>query len=299
MAREAGGRKWRVQDSQLQHQLCQPCYGRPGDHPGQDSAGGAASVEVLSDLKRLPGHGPLLLLHLCWGAAVKESQRQHVPPAPAQPPVQPASMTSVEDHQETWARSHLIRRRWSTTRCPYLTLRAHGKWVTITHRHLPRSHGNPPIGQDSQHLVLGVSLRSSPSPASEDPDEQRNVPKPTEVPKQIILQLQPVWVTLGKPFTIECRVPAVKPLESLTLTLFRGKETLHSQTFSGRATDPQEARVTVNSTASKEDGLLNFSCQAELDLRSRGGGILRNISENKVLQVYDATLEEDTTCPSS
>ncbi|XP_048654111.1 intercellular adhesion molecule 2 isoform X2 [Marmota marmota marmota] len=109
-----------------------------------------------------------------------------------------------------------------------------------------------------------------------------------QFPKQIILQLQPVWVTLGKPFTIECRVSAVKPLESLTLTLLRGKETLHSQTFSGGATDPQEARVTFNSTASKEDGLLNFSCQAELDLRSRGGDILRNISENKVLQVYDA-----------
>ncbi|XP_027802019.2 intercellular adhesion molecule 2 isoform X3 [Marmota flaviventris] len=109
-----------------------------------------------------------------------------------------------------------------------------------------------------------------------------------QFPKQIILQLQPVWVTLGKPFTIECRVSAVKPLESLTLTLLRGKETLHSQTFNGGATDPQEARVTFNSTASKEDGLLNFSCQAELDLRSRGGDILRNISENKVLQVYDA-----------
>ncbi|VTJ89128.1 Hypothetical predicted protein [Marmota monax] len=108
-----------------------------------------------------------------------------------------------------------------------------------------------------------------------------------QFPKQIILQLQPVWVTLGKPFTIECRVSAVKPLESLTLTLLRGKETLHSQTFSGGATDPQEARVTFNSTASKEDGLLNFSCQAELDLRSRGGDILRNISENKVLQVYE------------
>ncbi|XP_027802018.2 intercellular adhesion molecule 2 isoform X2 [Marmota flaviventris] len=108
-----------------------------------------------------------------------------------------------------------------------------------------------------------------------------------QFPKQIILQLQPVWVTLGKPFTIECRVSAVKPLESLTLTLLRGKETLHSQTFNGGATDPQEARVTFNSTASKEDGLLNFSCQAELDLRSRGGDILRNISENKVLQVYE------------
>nr|XP_027802015.1 intercellular adhesion molecule 2 isoform X1 [Marmota flaviventris]XP_027802017.1 intercellular adhesion molecule 2 isoform X1 [Marmota flaviventris] len=108
-----------------------------------------------------------------------------------------------------------------------------------------------------------------------------------QFPQQIILQLQPVWVTLGKPFTIECRVSAVKPLESLTLTLLRGKETLHSQTFNGGATDPQEARVTFNSTASKEDGLLNFSCQAELDLRSRGGDILRNISENKVLQVYE------------
>uniref|UniRef100_A0A8D2AGA7 Intercellular adhesion molecule 2 n=1 Tax=Sciurus vulgaris TaxID=55149 RepID=A0A8D2AGA7_SCIVU len=115
-----------------------------------------------------------------------------------------------------------------------------------------------------------------------------------QLPKQVTLKLQPMWVTLGKPFTIECRVPTVEPIESLTLTLLRGKETLHSQTFTGGAPAPQEARVALNSTANKEDGLLNFSCQAELDLRARGGSVFRSISENQVLEVYEPTLNNQT-----
>nr|NP_001346895.1 intercellular adhesion molecule 2 precursor [Cercocebus atys]APX64484.1 intercellular adhesion molecule 2 [Cercocebus atys] len=50
-------------------------------------------------------------------------------------------------------------------------------------------------------------------------------------PRQVFLTLQPTWVAVGKSFTIECRVPAVEPLDSLTLSLLRGSETLHSQTF--------------------------------------------------------------------
>lgn len=108
-----------------------------------------------------------------------------------------------------------------------------------------------------------------------------------QLPEQVTLKLKPTWVTLGNPFTIECRVPAVEPIESLTLTLLHGNKTLHSQTFSGGAPVPQEATVTFNRTANKEDGRLNFSCQAELDLRSRGGDILRSISENQVIEVYE------------
>ncbi|XP_037665681.1 intercellular adhesion molecule 2 [Choloepus didactylus] len=106
-------------------------------------------------------------------------------------------------------------------------------------------------------------------------------------PKQVILKLQPAWVAVGKSFTIECRAPAVAPLENLTLTLLRGKETLHYKTF-GRATPaPREATATLSATARKEDGHSNFSCQAELDLRSRGGGIVRSASEPQVLEVYE------------
>lgn len=75
---------------------------------------------------------------------------------------------------------------------------------------------------------------------------------------------------------------AVKPLESLTLTLLRGRETLQNQTFEGTEL---EATVRFNSTALTKDDL-NFSCQAELDLRPHGGYIIRSISESQILEVF-------------
>ncbi|XP_008147644.2 intercellular adhesion molecule 2 isoform X2 [Eptesicus fuscus] len=106
-------------------------------------------------------------------------------------------------------------------------------------------------------------------------------------PEQVLLKLQPTWVTVGNAFTIECSVPAVAPLENLTLTLLRGQEPLHMHTFVGATAAPQEARITHNSTAHKEDGRHNFSCRAELDLRPRGGGLIRRTSEPQVLEIHE------------
>ncbi|XP_075418190.1 intercellular adhesion molecule 2 [Tenrec ecaudatus] len=106
-------------------------------------------------------------------------------------------------------------------------------------------------------------------------------------PKLVMLKLQPTWVAMGRPFTMECRVPAVAPLESLTLTLLRGREPLHNQTFSRATSAPQEATATLSITAGREDDQHNFSCQAELDLRAQGGGVFRSFSEPQVLQVYE------------
>lgn len=106
-------------------------------------------------------------------------------------------------------------------------------------------------------------------------------------PEQVLLKLEPTWVTVGKAFTMECRVPAVAPLENLSLTLLRGQEPLHVKTFVGAAAAPQEASVTHNSTAHKEDGRHNFSCRAELDLRPRGGGVIRRTSEPQLLEIHE------------
>ncbi|XP_048222776.1 intercellular adhesion molecule 2 isoform X2 [Perognathus longimembris pacificus] len=106
-------------------------------------------------------------------------------------------------------------------------------------------------------------------------------------PTQVTLKLTPSRVVVGKPFTIECRAPAVKPLQSLTLTLLHGKEVLQNQTFGGAVPTSQEAATTFNSTAQREDGLLNFSCRAELDLRSLGGSLFHSISEPQTLEVYE------------
>uniref|UniRef100_A0A2R9BBW2 Intercellular adhesion molecule 2 n=1 Tax=Pan paniscus TaxID=9597 RepID=A0A2R9BBW2_PANPA len=106
-------------------------------------------------------------------------------------------------------------------------------------------------------------------------------------PRQVILTLQPTLVAVGKSFTIECRVPTVEPLDSLTLFLFRGNETLHYETFGKAAPALQEATVTFNSTADRDDGHRNFSCLAVLDLMSRGGNIFHKHSAPKMLEIYE------------
>lgn len=107
-----------------------------------------------------------------------------------------------------------------------------------------------------------------------------------EPPAQVTLKLQPPRVFMGEAFSIECKVPSVKPLESLTLSLLCGRETLKNQTFGGGETVPEEVIAIFNSTALKKDGL-NFSCQAELDLRPHGGSLYRRISEYQSLEVYE------------
>ena len=89
----------------------------------------------------------------------------------------------------------------------------------------------------------------------------------------------------GTLFTIECRVPAVAPLEGLTVTLLRGTEILYNHTFVGTAPSPQDALVSHNTTAHREDGHHNFSCEAQMDLRSRGGGLVHRVSDPQRLEV--------------
>lgn len=112
-------------------------------------------------------------------------------------------------------------------------------------------------------------------------------------PTQVTLKLQPPRVLMGEAFTIECKTSVVKPLESLTLTLFHGTEVLQNQTFGGAAPTPQEPTITFNSTALKKDGL-NFSCQAELDLRPHGGNITRRVSQPQILVVYELMQDNQT-----
>ncbi|XP_074199580.1 intercellular adhesion molecule 2 isoform X4 [Camelus bactrianus] len=105
-------------------------------------------------------------------------------------------------------------------------------------------------------------------------------------PKQVLLKLQPTRVAVGSPFTIECRVPSVAPLEGLTVTLLRGSEVLHSQTFEGTALSPQEAMVTYSAEAQLEDSSHNFSCQAKMDLRTRGVKVVDSVSDSQALEVF-------------
>nr|XP_020760716.1 intercellular adhesion molecule 2-like isoform X2 [Odocoileus virginianus texanus] len=106
-------------------------------------------------------------------------------------------------------------------------------------------------------------------------------------PKQVLLTLSPTTVAVGTLFTIECRVPAVAPLECLNVTLLRGTEILCNQTFVGTTLSPQDAVVTHNTTAHREDGLYNFSCEAQMDMRSCGGGLVHRVSDPQRLEVKE------------
>ncbi|XP_010854722.1 PREDICTED: intercellular adhesion molecule 2 isoform X1 [Bison bison bison] len=106
-------------------------------------------------------------------------------------------------------------------------------------------------------------------------------------PKQVLLTLSHTSVAVGTLFTIECRVPAVAPLEGLTVTLLRGTEILYNQTFVGTARFPQDVMVTHHTTADREDSLHNFSCEAWMDLRSRGGGLVHRVSDPQRLEVKE------------
>ncbi|XP_055431500.1 intercellular adhesion molecule 2-like isoform X1 [Bubalus kerabau] len=106
-------------------------------------------------------------------------------------------------------------------------------------------------------------------------------------PKQVLLTLSHTSVAVGTLFTIECLVPAVAPLEGLTVTLLRGTEVLYNHTFVGTAPFPQDAVVTHNTTAHREDGHHNFSCEAQMDLRSRGGGLVHRVSDPQRLEVKE------------
>lgn len=107
-----------------------------------------------------------------------------------------------------------------------------------------------------------------------------------EPPEQVILELLPAWVALDEVFTVKCHVPRVAPLENLTLTLLQGNHELHRKTFMSLAVASQRAEVTIIAKAQREDHRCNFSCHAELDLRSHGGGLFHSSSASKLLQTF-------------
>nr|XP_048301964.1 intercellular adhesion molecule 2 [Myodes glareolus]XP_048301965.1 intercellular adhesion molecule 2 [Myodes glareolus] len=143
-----------------------------------------------------------------------------------------------------------------------------------------------PQGKWKQFLVLNVSqdtrLLCHFTCAEKQHSEHLNV-RVYKPPTQVTLKLQPSQVSVGGAFTVECTAEAVKPLESLTLSLLHNGEILQNQTFGGAESN---ATAIFNRTARTND-CLNLSCQAELDLRPHGGHIIRNTSKCQILKVIE------------
>ena len=107
-----------------------------------------------------------------------------------------------------------------------------------------------------------------------------------EPPEQVIVELQPAWVAVDEAFTVTCHVPSVTPLENLILTLLQDDQELQRKNFRSLAMASQRAEVTINVKAQREDDRCNFSCHAELDLNSHGGGLFHSNSALQVLRIF-------------
>ncbi|KAM5273373.1 intercellular adhesion molecule 5-like [Ctenodactylus gundi] len=106
-------------------------------------------------------------------------------------------------------------------------------------------------------------------------------------PEQVILELQPAWVAMDEAFTVKCRVLKVAPLEHLTLTVLQGNQELHRKNFVNLALSSQGAEVAISVRAQRENDRCNFSCHAELDLSSYGGGLFHGSSAIKELRIFE------------
>ncbi|XP_006199562.2 intercellular adhesion molecule 1 [Vicugna pacos] len=106
-------------------------------------------------------------------------------------------------------------------------------------------------------------------------------------PEQVIMELQPAWVAVDEAFTVTCHVPSVTPLENLTLILLKDNQELRRKDFRNLAVASQRAEVTISAKAQREDDRCNFSCHAELDLSSHGGGLFHNSSAIRVLRIFE------------
>lgn len=145
-----------------------------------------------------------------------------------------------------------------------------------------------PRGKWKQFLVLNISQDMSLlchfTCEEKQHSEHLNV-RVYKPPAKVTLKLQSLQVFVGEAFTIECTAEAMKPLESITLSLLHKGETLQNQTFEGA-----ESNVTAifNMTALTKDSL-NLSCQAVLDLRPHGGHIISKDSDFQILIVKEST----------
>ncbi|XP_057569873.1 intercellular adhesion molecule 5-like [Hippopotamus amphibius kiboko] len=117
-------------------------------------------------------------------------------------------------------------------------------------------------------------------------------------PEQVIVELQPAWVAVDEAFTVTCHVPSVTPLENLTLTLLQDNQELHRKNFKSLSMASQRAEVTISAKAEREDDRCNFSCRAELDLRSHGGGLFHSNSAIKVLRIFEFSRSPQIWVPS-
>ncbi|XP_034957462.1 intercellular adhesion molecule 5 [Zootoca vivipara] len=124
-----------------------------------------------------------------------------------------------------------------------------------------------------------------------EPKYQRITPTVYRAPERIVLDPLPE-VEVGKEYNVTCRVFDVAPIRNLTVTLFKGGERLHVETFEDhRNPEADNVVVTSNSiTAQQNDHGKEVTCHAALDLRPEGP-FLEKASPSKLLQTVVFPME--------
>ncbi|XP_053869021.1 intercellular adhesion molecule 5-like [Malaclemys terrapin pileata] len=103
-------------------------------------------------------------------------------------------------------------------------------------------------------------------------------------PERVVLEPLPE-MELGQAYNVTCRVLNVAPVTRLTVTLRRGGQTLHTETFQNHTgTGPDDITVITEITPQRSDHGQEITCHAALDLH---GSHFENSSSAVELKVYD------------
>nr|XP_042703601.1 intercellular adhesion molecule 1-like isoform X3 [Chrysemys picta bellii] len=103
-------------------------------------------------------------------------------------------------------------------------------------------------------------------------------------PERVVLEPLPE-MELGQAYNVMCRVLNVAPVTHLTVTLRRGGETLHTETFQNHTgTGPDDITVITEITPQRSDHGQEITCHTALDLH---GSHFENSSSAVELKVYD------------
>ncbi|KAM6469187.1 intercellular adhesion molecule 5 isoform 1-T3 [Liasis olivaceus] len=107
-----------------------------------------------------------------------------------------------------------------------------------------------------------------------------------QIPEHVVLDPVPI-MEMGKVYNLTCRVASVAPIRLLTVTLYKGTEKLHMETFENHhAPEASDIMVIFPITAQQDNHMEEVTCHIALDLRHQGQ-LFEKTSFSEVLKVFD------------
>ncbi|XP_070597574.1 intercellular adhesion molecule 5 [Erythrolamprus reginae] len=107
-----------------------------------------------------------------------------------------------------------------------------------------------------------------------------------QIPEHVAMEPLPI-MEMGKVYNLTCQVSNAAPIHLLTVTVYKGREQLHVETFENHsAPGASEVLVTFPITAHRDYHMEEVTCHVALDLRPQGQ-LLEKTSFSEVLKVFD------------